>query len=52
MGFIHLFLILSLREGPDSQPQSTLSCWKNLSPVIKIMTPPKLGLKKNGLIIT
>ena len=41
----------SLGKGPASQPQSTLSCWKNLSPLIKYSNPPKLGLKKTESII-
>ena len=27
-------------EGPASQPQSTLSCWKNLPPLIQNSDPP------------
>ena len=38
-------------EGPASQPQSTLSCWKNFPLLIKISDPPKLGPKKTVLII-
>ena len=41
-------MALCLGGGPASQPQSTLSCWKNLPPYIKKkpQTPPKLGAKK------
>ena len=39
-------------EGPASQPQSTLSCWKNLPPLIQNSDPPpKLGPQKTVSII-
>ena len=41
-----------LWEGPVSQPQSTLSRWKKLPPLIKNSDPPpKLGPKKTLSII-
>ena len=43
--------IIPIREGLASQPQSTLSQWKNLPPLIKILTPPNLGPKKTVSII-
>ena len=37
----------TLGEGPASQPQSTLSCWKNFPLLIKkILTPLNLVPKK------
>ena len=41
----------AIREGPASQPQSTLSCCKNLPPLLKNSDPPKLGPKKIVSII-
>jgi hypothetical protein len=38
-------------EGPASQPQSTLSCCKNLPPLLKNSDPPTLGPKKIVSII-
>ena len=40
-----------LRKGPASQPQSTLSCCKKPTSVIKILTPPNFGPKKTVSII-
>ena len=40
-----------VQKGPTSQPQSTLSRWKNLPPLIKILTPPNFGSQKTVLII-
>ena len=45
IGFVFIW------EGPASQPQSTLSRWKNFPLLIKILTPPKLGPKKTVSII-
>ena len=36
-----------LREGPASQPQSTLSCWKNFPLLIKNSDPPFSWSQKN-----
>ena len=40
LGWCFLLVDLSIWEGPASQPQSTLSCCKNLPLLIKILTPP------------
>ena len=39
------------REGPASQPQSTLSRGKNLPPLLKNSDPPQLGPTKTVSII-
>ena len=50
--FIFSAMILcNIREGPASQPQSILSRWKKLPPLIKNKTSPKLGPKKTMSII-
>ena len=46
--FIHLSEQASLREGPASQPQSTLSCSKkNIPLLIKDSDPPQTWSQKN-----
>ena len=41
-----------LREGPANQPKSTLSCWKNLPPLIQNSDPPpKLSPQKTVSIV-
>ena len=40
---------IHLWEGPASQPHSTISCWKNLPPLIKNSDPPNLGPKKKHI---
>ena len=42
---------MAIREGPASQPQSTLSRCKNLPPLLKNSDPPKQGPKKPLSII-